>query len=353
MYDEVNQLVTTSETSLHAALLQMEKAKQKILFIIDEDGCLIGSISDGDVRRFFANGGLLSQSLDSVVNFEVKYIGAFDDLDQAYGLMQKHCLTHVPRVDDEKRILEILGADNVNSLKNRAFSWDGLSVVIMAGGKGQRLQPFTKILPKPLVPIDDKPLVEIIMDKFALYGAKEFHLTVNFKGEMIKSYFDNTSVGYDLIYHWEEKPLGTAGSLRHIDFPEGEQVFVSNCDTILNINLSDLIGLHRKQRNDLTVVCAHQKHKVPYGVIELNENGNFFAVKEKPALNFLANTGMYLLNAEMIGLIPEGEAFDMPSLLEVASKVGKKVGIFEAHDSNWIDVGRWEEYRKVTGLFGN
>ena len=216
----------------------------------------------------------------------------------------------------------------------------------MAGGKGTRLAPFTNILPKPLIPINNKPIIELIIDKFKSAGAKEFHITVNYKAEMIKAYFDYTEYNSIINYINEEKFLGTAGSLRLLpdDFPE--TFFLTNCDILVKANYSDILKHHKASGSDITIIGCNQTITIPYGVIRVSDENCLVKIDEKPKLNFVVNTGMYVLEKEVVKYIKENTLYHITDLINDIKEHGGKVSVYLVDEDSWIDIGQWEEYRK-------
>ena len=225
-------------------------------------------------------------------------------------------------------------------------------MVIMAGGKGTRLDPFTRILPKPLIPIGDKAIIDIIMDKFADQGIKEFYVSINTKAHMIKSYFKEVNTKYSISYIEEEEPLGTAGSLKFLEGRIKGSVLVSNCDIIVDCDYAEVVDFHRNNGYDVTIVGSYRHFTIPYGICEIEKNGLLKDLKEKPEYDFLVNTGMTVLGKKTLGLIPAGEKFHITDLITRVRENRGKVGVFPINEKSWIDVGHWEEYHKSVKLLG-
>ena len=216
----------------------------------------------------------------------------------------------------------------------------------MAGGKGTRLEPFTRILPKPPIPIGNKPIIEIIIDKFREYRIDRFYLTVNFKSKMIKSYFDELSPDYSLHYLEESKPLGTSGSLKYLEGQISETFMVSNCDIIIDADYNEMVKYHREQGNLITMVASLKHYHIPYGICEIENGGTLKGIKEKPEYGFLVNTGMYVVEPKALNYLKKDEPLDFTQLIELIQKDGQKVGVFPVSEKSWLDTGEWEEYKK-------
>jgi len=217
----------------------------------------------------------------------------------------------------------------------------------MAGGRGTRLAPLTNIWPKPLIPVNEKTIIEDIMDKFVEVGCNKFYLSVNYKAEVIKQYFENlNSSYYQISYIQEEKPLGTAGSLYLLKDKIHSAFFVTNCDILIDEDYTAIYDYHKANHNEITMVAAIKSFPIPYGTIETKEGGQLNSIQEKPELSFKINTGMYILEPNLLKEIPENEFLHITTLIEKLHQEGRKVGVFPVSEGSWSDIGNWEEYIK-------
>ena len=226
-------------------------------------------------------------------------------------------------------------------------------VVIMAGGFGTRLAPFTTILPKPLIPVGDKSIVEHIIDRFLPYGIDDFYMTVNHKFKIIKSYFEDVKKEYSLKLVKESKPLGTAGSLKLLKEEIDDVFIVTNCDIIIHADYSEIVDLHIESGFDITLVSSMMNYKIPYGICEIDKGGSLIEIKEKPEYNFLISTGMYILNKKILDYIPDNEFFHITHLMEKVKENGGSVGVFPISENSWDDTGEWDEYKKTVKRLTN
>ena len=221
----------------------------------------------------------------------------------------------------------------------------------MAGGLGTRLEPFTKVLPKPLIPIDGKPIINHIMESFKNSGSNTFYITLNYKSKILKSYFEELKHKYKIFFLEEKKPLGTAGALFLLKNRIAINFFVTNSDIILNTDYIDLYNFHIESKNDITLVVAAKEYEIPYGSCEISSNGNLLKINEKPKYNFLINSGLYLLNNKILKLLKKNNKIDMNELIELAIEKKFKIKIYPVSDKQWIDVGQWVEYKKIVEKF--
>jgi NDP-sugar pyrophosphorylase family protein len=217
----------------------------------------------------------------------------------------------------------------------------------MAGGKGTRLDPFTRVLPKPLIPIGDKAVIEIIIDSFLGYGVTAFHISINHKAKLIKSFFEELHPTYSVKFIEEDQPLGTIGGLRALIGLVDGPLIVTNCDIIVRADYADLVHTHEKDGNDITVVASLKDYNIPYGVCELEAGGRLKRIIEKPHYDLLVNTGMYVLRSDILSLIPENRMCHATELIDIVVRNGGKIGVFPISEKAWLDTGEWAEYRRA------
>jgi NDP-sugar pyrophosphorylase family protein len=221
----------------------------------------------------------------------------------------------------------------------------------MAGGKGTRLDPFTKVLPKPLLPVKDKTIVEHIIDSFKKFGYYKFILILNYKGKLIESYFNAIDKDYSIEFLWEDNFYGTAGALSLLKDIDSENFFVSNCDILLKINYLDVLKTHMGTKADFTTITSIKHYKVPYGVVETGENNFVKKINEKPEMTFQINTGVYLINKNILDYIPEKKYLDMPNLIHMLIENDHKVLAYPINENDYLDTGQWDEYKKTLKIF--
>lgn len=330
------------------AMAKIDMNAKGILFIADPAGKLSGCITDGDIRRWIIKAGRLDAAVAEIMTRSPKYLFT-EETAKAETVMRQESITALPVIDRNRCILDIVllhgGEGFVKEARKKNLS--DIPVVVMAGGRGTRLYPFTKILPKPLIPIGDTPIVERIMDCFVQYGIKKFYMTVNYKKGMIKSYFSELEPPYEIQYIEEPKPLGTGGSIKLIEDRFDRPLFVTNCDALIMANYGDIYDYHRKSGNIITMVSALKNITIPYGVIHSGDNGEIQSMEEKPKLSYFINTGMYVINPEAIERIPDDTVYHMTHLVEAVMESGGRVGMYPISEDSFLDMGEFSEMKRM------
>jgi dTDP-glucose pyrophosphorylase/CBS domain-containing protein len=345
---EIESLLVTAHISVKEAMRQIGRGAEKILFVVDERNRLLGSLSDGDIRRWVLSDGNLADTIERVYNKHPVFLREEDRPEEAKRLMLAHKIEWIPVVDEEGMISNVLLWDAVFAGEmKRPRSRLALPVVIMAGGKGTRLDPFTRILPKPLIPIGDKAVIEIIMERFHQSGVEEFYVSINHRSKMIKAYFEEANLSYKIHYIEEKKPLGTGGSLRYLKDCSHKILIISNCDILVECDYQEILDFHEAKGCDITIVGSFRHFSVPYGVCVIENGGTLSRIEEKPEFDYLVNTGMYVMNRDALRWIPEDQSFPITDLIHAAKSGGGKVGVFPIPEKSWIDIGEWEEYRRA------
>lgn len=343
---ELTKYVADRGISVVQAMQKIDDNGKGILFLIDEEEVLLGCVTDGDIRRWIIKTADLSASVDMFMTTSPYYVKIWET-ESAEVLIHEKSISAVPIVDDDFRIHGIVVRSAYNSKGSSDDSLKGVPVVIMAGGMGTRLYPYTKILPKPLIPIGDVPIVERIIEKFVVRGVDKIYMTVNYKKGMIRSYFDEISRDYEISYVEETKPLGTGGSIKLIKERFDKPIIVTNCDILIQANLGEIYKFHKESGNDITIVSSVKNTTIPYGVLKIKENGIVEEMQEKPSLSNLINTGMYVLNPELIEMIPDETFFHMTHLVDECIATGRQVGIFPISEDSYLDMGELEEMRRM------
>lgn len=348
--EKVSSFIGNQSLSIVDAMGKIDENANGILFIVDDFNKLIGSLTDGDIRRWLLKSGNLADKVIYAMNKTPITLNV-DKTSEASRIVKEKFINAIPLVDEQNVVVDIYLHNSSKEIVNNNKLKD-IPVVVMAGGKGTRLYPYTKILPKPLVPIGDTPIVERIIDYFTKFGIKQFYMTVNYKKAMIRSYFDDIDREYDIDYVEETKPLGTGGSIKLIPNKFDKPFFVTNCDSLILADYYDIYQYHVKTGNDITMVSALKNFQVPYGVLHSGENGLLETIEEKPKLSYFINTGMYIINPETIELIPDDTMFHMTHLVEKVMADGGKVGTYPVSEDSFLDMGEIDEMKRMEEKLG-
>lgn len=346
--DKLEKIMVEPNSPLLDSLPKMEEAALQVLLVIDDQKKLVGTVTDGDIRRALLNGLDLRTQIKNVMNPRPRALMINSSIKRAMKFMESFSLKHVPLVDAEGKLQDLIIWSDCFQIEREKHQE---KVIIMAGGRGTRLDPFTKILPKPMIPLGDKPIIETIMDKLYQQGFSEFIITLGYKAEIIKMYFAETSARpYKINFSQEIKPLGTAGAMKLVQGQINSTALITNCDVIIEPNYVELLEHHRKEKNLMTLVSTVKDYTIPYGVIK-TEGQELEMIEEKPSFHFMINTGLYIIEPEVIEFIQDDENIDMTDLMIRIKEDQKKVGVYP-HHGKWFDVGQWEDYRNTIRQFG-
>jgi len=334
--------------TIKEAMEALDKTAEKVLLVVDDDQRLIGALTDGDIRRYILKERDLIATIQSAYNKNPIFVFQEDfNIEKIKHILTKNIIDLVPILNQDRKVVDFVTWEKAfgNNRRSDDQKLDA-PVVIMAGGRGTRLEPFTKVLPKPLIPVGDKPIIDHIIDRFRDYGISEFYLTIHHMSKIIQAYFEEKEPDYSIGFAEEDEPRGTAGSLKLLVDKLNKPFFVSNCDIIIETNYADLYRFHMQNNYDITLVASAKQFNIPYGICELNGGGSLERIKEKPEYNFLVNAGMYVLNPAVLELIPDNQLFHITHLIDKIMENGGQIGVYPVSENAWIDVGQWAEYRK-------
>ena len=341
-------------SSIKDALSYMEKEQKNLILITDEKKTVLGTFTMGDFRRAALKGIDLNSKISSIYNSNFFYVYEDYKIEDVKKIFSEDIFVdEIPILDKSMKLIDFINKKSFffnNKIIKTHYSLKNTSVLIMAGGKGTRLDPFTRILPKPLIPYGDKPIIRVIMDYFYKSDIENFYISVNNKASMIKAYFSEDKVPYNLQFIKEDLPLGTAGSLYYLKDKFLKTFFMINCDIFLRCDFSSIYHFHKKNNFSLTLVASLRSHVIPYGVCSVNEQGELISINEKPENHFLVNTGLYLLEPEILKFVPSPSKnkFDMTDLINKVKMNGMRIGVYPISEKSWIDLGNWNEYHSNT-----
>lgn len=337
--------IISPNTTLIEALKYMDSIEKKLLIICDNEK-FMGLISIGDIQRAILNKDDLQDEVTSHIRTDIIYARQTDDINMIKNQMCEKRIECMPVVDENNNLIDIIEwEDLLNTIKKSSIH---CPVVIMAGGQGQRLRPLTNIIPKPLIPISDKTIIEEIMNRFVDADCHDFYLSVNYMADVIEDYFSRlNNDNYNIRYFKEDKPLGTAGSLYLLKDTLKETFVVSNCDVLVDVNYRDLLDYHKSRGNIASLVSVVIINEIPYGTIETGEGGVLLALNEKPTNTYQINAGLYILEPEIFEYMKDGEFVHITTLLLRLIEAGKKVGVFPVSEKSYTDMGNWHEYMKI------
>lgn len=341
--DNIQQFLGKINLSVSETMQKMDINAYGILFLVDDHDILQGCITDGDIRRFLLSGGKMDASALEAAN---KQPLTADTIEEAQQLYHQKDYIIIPVLGKNGEVVDLYTGKS-NKKTRKPHNSLNIPVVINAGGKGTRLDPFTRVLPKPLIPVGDLPIIEHIMKEYQSYDCGEFHIIVNYKRDIMKAYFADNDSRYNITWYDEEKPLGTGGGLALLRGKLKSTFFFANCDALLMANYERMLQFHRKNNNVITMICAYKSLNIPYGVVEIGINGCIEDMKEKPIISFLTNTGIYIVEPGVIDDIEDSIAIGFPDIIEMERRKGRKVAVYPVSESDWMDMGQLPELEKM------
>jgi len=343
--------IVSPHISVREAVAKVNSTGKKTVFVVDDNEKLVGLFTDGDMRKYILRNGDMGARVSEAMNASPVVYRLKDEARLRSEMATRKMIVY-PVVDDEGHLIQAYFWDELSAgMGNRKLRVpDSVSTVIMAGGLGTRLYPYTKVLPKALIPIGELPICSHIMNSFMQCGCGQFHLILNHKHEMIKAYYKEESMSCDIQYHKEEAFLGTAGGLYLLKGKIHDTCFVTNCDILVDTDYGCVYHYHKKEKNLITVIGAIKDVQIPYGVIKLSAESDISEISEKPKFSFLTNVGVYLIEPEVIEDLKDNEFIHMPDLIRRYVDMGRKVGVFPVSGEQWLDMGQLEEMKRMTDV---
>lgn len=343
MEKELTRFLIEENIPVLDALKKINASGARTVFCVERNK-LIGVLTDSDVRRWIINGGALDALVRDAMNHNPVYLKE-EESDQAKYIIQKRNIDAIPIIDEKRHIINVYTWADFQNPKE--YGKINVPVVMMAGGKGTRLYPYTKILPKPLIPMGEVPIAEHIINQFCEYGCVHFFLIVNHKKNMIKAYFNEIDKNYDIVFMEESIPLGTGGGLGLLKGVLHETFILTNCDILIEEDFSRIFKYHKEHKNIITMICATQNVQIPYGVVNFDENGQIKSMEEKPNINYCTNTGCYVVEPEVIDNLEKDVSIGFPDIIEKYLKEGCNVGVYRIDENEWLDMGQMEGLEKM------
>jgi dTDP-glucose pyrophosphorylase len=334
-------VLSPSTATLAQIIARIDASAHQIALVVDSDGRLIGVMTDGDIRRAILRGLPMTTSVLEVMNNKPLSAKEGTPSRELLALMRRHVVHQIPIVDRDNRVVSLALIDDLIGAREKP-NW----VVLMAGGLGTRLRPLTENLPKPMLTVRGKPILETILESLIGEGFRKFYVSVNYKAQVITDHFkDGSAWGAQITYLREETRLGTAGALSLIPEAPPDPLVVMNGDLLTQANISSLLEFHHAHGSMATMAVREYDFQVPYGVIRTNGE-RILSVEEKPVQRFFVNAGIYALSPQVLEQIPKGTYFDMPTLFDRLNAVGAVTVAFPLREY-WLDIGRLEDFDRA------
>ncbi len=333
------QTAVSPQATIKETLAVMDKAALQIALVVDEAGHLLGTVTDGDIRRGLLAGKMLTSPIGEVMHLTPKVGHQGESVTLWQKQIQQYQLRHLPIVDAEGKMVGLFyEKPEPLSLSN--------PVILMLGGLGTRLRPLTENMPKPLLPVGNQPILETIVKHIAQQGFERFYFCINYLGEQIRDYFgDGSKYGIQIEYIEEQERMGTAGALSLLPEAPQEDFIVMNGDLLTKVDLKALLDFHQKHQNIVTACVREYAQQVPYGVVEM-EDHRVTQLVEKPVYRYFVNGGIYALSPAALRFVPDQQFYDMPTLIEQALAEQLPVGGFPITEY-WMDIGQLPDYQQA------
>ena len=332
----------------------LQKTSSRELLVVEKNGRFYGTLNDGDIRRAIIKNAKFSESIEKFCNINPVFVFEnYQNISNLKERMLQDKIYNIPVVDKHKKIKDYITLEKLlNKFKSKKKAYK-ISAVIMAGGEGKRLKPFSDILPKPLLPINNSTIIEEIINQFYKHDINQISISVNYKANILKTFLSKKKYLRNIKYINENKPLGTVGSLSLLKKNFADNFFVTNCDTLIDYDYSNIIDNHIKSKSILTTILAKKKLKLNYGICKKNKKNELIRINEKPEKLILVNTGMYLMNNDILKYIPKKRKFDITDLINLLINKKIKINTYAINDVFWTDVGEWSPFSKFISKFSN
>ncbi len=334
-----NKHILNHSASIKDGLVRINELDGSAVFISDENEIILGAVTDGDIRRGILNDISLNDSITKVMHSQFRHIKSKNYTIESINEFRKQNINIVPIIDENGRMVKLIDLSTLRSVLP-------IEVLLMAGGRGERLRPLTDTVPKPMLKIGDKPILEHNIDRLALYGIEKIAISVKYKAEIIESHFgDGSEKGLNISYIYENEPLGTIGAIKNIPSIDTESVLVMNSDLLTNIDFEDFYLFFKDKNADMLVASIPYRVDIPYGVLE-TEGDSIVSLKEKPTYTYYSNAGIYLIKTNSLDKIPKDKLYNATDLMDQLMKDGKNV-INYPIVQYWLDIGKHDDFRKA------
>ena len=341
------EILVRPESTILETIAVIDKGSMQIALVVDTNEKLLGTVSDGDVRRGILKGFLMTDSVSMIMNTTPTVASSNSSREELRDLMHKLEVRQIPVVDAERRIIGM-----ETWLEALIHSPKDNPVVLMAGGAGRRLGSLTAGCPKPLLKVGDKPILQTILESFIECGFHNFYFSVNYRADMIQNYFGNGDKwGVQIQYLLEKSPLGTAGALGLLPDKPTEPIIVMNGDILTKVDFEHLLTFHTKAKSCATMCIRDYQTQVPYGVVEIDEH-RLVAIHEKPIQQFFVSAGIYVFDPDIVEFLPTVGRMDMPELFHAVLEANRDTAVFPIREY-WIDIGRVDDYEKANGEYAD
>jgi dTDP-glucose pyrophosphorylase/predicted transcriptional regulator len=339
------QALVGGEISIREAVQVLDASELQIVLVVDAEQHLAGTVTDGDVRRGILKGVSLDETVQRIMNPAPTTVSTNDSRESVLALMQRKQLRHIPVIDQSGRVVGLETLDGLVQSRTKPNR-----VVLMAGGLGSRLQPLTDDCPKPMLRVGTKPLLETILENFIDFGFRRFSIAVNYLADVVQSHFgDGARWGVEIDYLRETRQLGTAGALSLLPEIPMEPLLVMNGDVLTKVNFGQLLDFHNGHRASATMCVREYDFQIPYGVVRIDRH-RLASIEEKPVQRFFVNAGIYVLEPNVLRLLPTNERFDMPALFGKLVEHGHDTSVFPIREY-WLDIGQLADYDRANGEF--
>lgn len=342
---EISNFLVSPDVTILEAMQVINENTKGIVFVTKSDH-LIGTVTDGDIRRYIIKGGDISASIGNIANHNTIWLESKSE-DIVYQTMKDNSVSAIPILDSGKRVIKIYFSDGSCITMKDVNRPMHIPMVIMAGGKGSRLKPYTDIMPKPLIPIGNKTITERIIDNFLKYSDSFIYMIVNYRKEFIKAYFRDGDYKDKIRFIDEEKFLGTGGGLKLLEGKIQTTFFLSNCDILINADYTSILEYHLEAGNCITMVCAKKCFNIPYGTVDIDQKNRVVNFVEKPSHIYYVNTGFYIIEPNVLKVIPKDTYIHVTDIITDLMNKGEKIGTYIIGENEWMDMGQFDELNKM------